>query len=406
MSSAETLATADIAIVGAGASGLCTAWELRRRGFTVVVIEQRFPTYGSSGRNPGCLWIQTRRAGLELALARAGRAKYDEFADEFGDVFDYRREGGLFFWETDEQGATMHDYAKERRAAGVEVEVLTRAQASEHSPIFPDTAIGAIYCPEDAQIDALGFMAAMESACTRAGVKIFRNTPALTTMREGDHAIGVRTVRGAVRASGVVWATGAWASTLRDEGLDVSLTTTRIGQMMMQPVEVQSGGIVHGPRGVHGCGALTDLPSFDPELFAPPSSPHPTSAGISYDDTMVLNRGGSLYVGHSIDGRGSLNPHITLESSELMVSAGLDRYARFSGMGVTGLWAGLGTETADGLPIVGRDDGAYLNVAHAWGVASAPACGQVLAELITGESSEFAEGLSPQRAALAASSPE
>jgi glycine/D-amino acid oxidase-like deaminating enzyme len=402
MSTAGTLASADIAIVGAGAAGLCTAWELRRRGFTVVVIEQRFPTYGSSGRNPGCLWIQTRRSGLELALARAGRAKYDEFAEEFGDVFDYRREGGLFFWETDEQAATMHDYAIDRRAAGLEVEVLTRAQASEHSPILPDTAIGAIYCSEDAQIDALGFMAAMESACTRSGVQIFKNTTALTTLREGDHAVGVRTVRGVVRASGVVWATGAWASTLPDEGLDVSLSTTRVGQMMMQPVEVQSGGILHGPRGVHGCGALTDLPSFDAAQFAAPSSPHPASGGVSYDDTMVLNRGGSLYVGHSIDGRGSLNPHISLESTELMVSAGLDRYARFSGMGVMGLWAGLGTETADGLPIVGRTDGAYLNVAHAWGVASAPVCGQVLAELITGESSEFSEGLSPQRSALVA----
>ncbi|MBB6627592.1 FAD-binding oxidoreductase [Nocardioides sp. KIGAM211] len=400
MSSAETLASADIAVVGAGAAGLCTAWELRRRGFTVAVVEQRFPTYGSSGRNPGCLWIQTRRVGLELALARAGRAKYDDFAAEFGDVFDYRREGGLFFWETEEQGAIMDDYARDRRAAGVEVEVLTHTQAREHTPILPATAIGAVFCAEDAQIDSLGFITAMESACTRAGVQIFRNTTALTTLREGDHAVGVRTVRGVVRASGVVWATGAWASTLKDEGLEVSMSTTRVGQMMMQPVEAQSGGILHGPRGVDGCGALADLPSFEASRFAPPISSRPIADGVAYDDTMALNRGGSLYVGHSIDGRGSLNPHISLESTELMVAAGRDRYPRYSGMGVMGLWAGLGTETADGLPIVGRDDGAYLNVAHAWGVASAPVCAQVLAELITGEDSEFAEGLSPQRAAL------
>ena len=402
MSNAETLASADIAIVGAGLSGLCTAYELRKRGFTVVVLEQRFPTYGSSGRNPGCLWIQTRRAGLELSLARAGRAKYDEFVDDFGDVFDYRREGGLFFWETDEQAAIMQDFAQDRRSAGVEVELLTRAQAAKRTPILPDTAIGAIFCAEDAQIDALSFMTAMESACIRAGVQIFRNTTALTTLREGDNVVGVRTVRGVVSASGVVWATGAWASTLHDEGLEVSLSTTRVGQMMMQPVEIESGGILHGPRGVHGCGALVDLPSFDSKVFAPTVSAHAADVDVAYDDTMALNRGGSLYVGHSIDGRGSLNPHISLGSTELMVTAAQDRYPRYSGMGVVGLWAGLGTETVDGLPIVGRDDGVFLNVAHAWGVASAPVCGQVLAELITGEKSEFADGLSPQRPALTA----
>src|SRR5689334_6376790 len=103
MSSADTLASADIVVVGAGIAGLSSAWELRKRGFSVVVLEQRFPTYGSSGRNPGCLWVQTRRAGAELDLALAGRAKYEEYIESFGDVFSYRQAGGLFFWETDEQ---------------------------------------------------------------------------------------------------------------------------------------------------------------------------------------------------------------------------------------------------------------------------------------------------------------
>jgi glycine/D-amino acid oxidase-like deaminating enzyme len=102
---ADTLAAGDIVVVGAGIVGLCTAWELRKRGFDVVVVEQRFPTYGASGRNPGSLWLQTRRTGTELALAQAGKEKYQEFLGELGDVFDYRNQGGLFFFETDEQSS-------------------------------------------------------------------------------------------------------------------------------------------------------------------------------------------------------------------------------------------------------------------------------------------------------------
>jgi len=398
MSSEETLATADIVVVGAGLAGLCTAWELRQRGFGVVLVDQRFPGYGASSRNPGGIWLQTRRAGVELDLARAGKKKYEQYLDVLGDVFDYRPEGGLFFFETEEQGRVLEAYVEDRRAAGLTIDMVSREDAAKLSPIVPDTAIGAAFCAEDAQIDSLNFVAAMESACLRAGVYFFRNTAVLSTLREGDAVLGVRTVRGEVLASGVVWATGAWATTLRAEGIRLPVETTRVGQLMMQPVEMTASPLLHGPRGVYGSGALTDLPAFDADLFAGPLGRG--SAGEGYDDTAVLNRGGSLYIGHSVDGRHSLNPHISLAATKSMVDVGLDRYARYADYGVTGLWAGLGCETPDNLPVVDRADGTYVNVGHAWGVASAPICGEVMAEIIAGEASEFAVGLSAGRSSL------
>lgn len=394
------LASTDIVVVGAGIAGLCTAWELRKQGFGVVVVDQRFPAYGASGRNPGALWLQTRRTGVELALARQGKAKYLEYVDVLGDVFDFRREGGLFFFETEEQGVVMESYVKDRRAVGLEVEMLDRASASKHSTVLPETAIGAVFCADDAQVDSLNFISAMESACIRAGVRVFANTAVLTTLRERDQAIGVRTVRGDVIASGVVWASGAWAKTLVSEGIHVPVETVRIGQLMTQPVETDTSPLLHGPRGVHGSGALVDLPAFAPESFATPLSGDGQGAYESYNDTVMLNRGGSLYIGHSIDGRGSLNPHISLASTKVMATLAAERYPSYCDYGVTGLWAGLGSETADQLPIVGRVDSVYLNVGHDWGVSSAPACGEVLAAIVAGEDSEFAEALAPDRPAL------
>ena len=398
MSDGDTLATADIIVVGAGISGLCTAWELRQRGFAVVLLDQRFPAYGASGRNPGSLWLQTRRAGLELDLARAGKAKYDEFVTVLGDVFDYRREGGLFFYETDAQGAVIEAYVEERRAAGLSIEMVSRKQAAKLSPVLPETALGAAFCADDAQIDSLNFVAALEAACVRAGVSFFRNTAVLSSLRDGDRVVGVRTVRGEVTGSGVVWATGAWAKTLRAEGIGVPVETSRIGQVMMQPVEDRVSPILHGPRGVRACGALTDLSSFDAQDFVGPSVGERERDG--FDDTIVLNHGGSLYVGHSVDTRPSLNPHISLEATRAMVEVGLDRFPRYAEHGVTGLWAGLGCETPDLLPIVDRADGAFVNVGHAWGVASGPVCGQVMAEIVAGERSEFAAQLRADRESL------
>jgi glycine/D-amino acid oxidase-like deaminating enzyme len=404
MSGADTLATADIVVVGAGIAGLCTTWELLQRGFTVALVEQRFPNYGASGRNPGSIWLQTRRSGLELELARAGKRKYADYLNILGDVFDYRSAGGLFFYETEAQGLVLETYVRDREASGLEIRMVSRDEAAKLSPILPETAIGAAFCADDAQIDSLSFVTAMESACMRAGARLFRNTAVLSTVRESDRVVGVRTVRGEVSASGVVWANGAWATTLRAEGIDLPIETSRVGQLMMQPVESQVSPLLHGPRGIHGCGSLLDLPAFNGIAFAGiagTEQSEPDHAGLpDYDDTILLNRGGSLYIGHSIDGRGSLNPHISLEATKTMVAAALERYSSYAELGVTGLWAGLGTETPDHLPIVDRADGVYVNVGHAWGVASGPICGQVMAEIIAGEESSFAPGLRADRESL------
>lgn len=405
MNHADTLATADVVVVGAGIVGFCTAWELRQRGFSVALVEQRFAAYGASGRNPGTIWLQTRRTGLELDLARAGKAKYVDYLDVLGDVFDYHATGGLFYFETDEQGATIEAHVKVRQDAGLDIEMVSRQDAAELSSILPDSAIGAAYCKDDAQVDCLSFVSAMESACVRAGVQLFRNTAVLSTTRDGDRVTGVRTVRGEISASGVVWATGAWATTLRAEGIDVAVTTARVGQLMMQPVDNRPSPVLHGPRGVYGCGSLTDIPGYDPALFRGPSV-HGTDEsedGLEFADTAVLNRGGSLYIGNSVDGRGSLNPHISLDATQAMVDLARDRYQRYRNLGVTGLWAGLGSETPDDLPFVGSLDGTFVNVGHAWGVASGPICGQVMAEIVAGEASPFADGLSPDRSGATAS---
>ncbi|WPB89270.1 NAD(P)/FAD-dependent oxidoreductase [Streptomyces malaysiensis] len=401
--SPDVLATSDIVVVGAGLAGLCTAYELRRRGFDVAVVEQRFPAFGASGRNPGCVWVQTRRSGVELAIARAAKAKYAEYVDELGDVFEYRELGGLFFFETEEQGRVLEDYVRDRRAAGVEIELVSASQAAKHAPLLPATAIGAVRCAEDAQVDTQQFIGALSASVVRSGVRLYENTAVLSVIRQGNHVDGVRTVRGDIRASGVVWATGAWTLNLTAEGIVLPVTTARMGQVVTQPVDQRPSAILHGPRGVVHCGALTDLPAYEPSVFAHPRArPGRGADRLDYDDSLAQNRSGALVIGAGIDAYGSLNPHISIASTEAMISTTQERYPNHAHLGVTGLWAGLMSDTPDHLPIVDRLDAAHVNAGHSWGVASAPVSGQVLAELIAGEQSEFAAALRADRPSLAA----
>ncbi|MEB3370533.1 NAD(P)/FAD-dependent oxidoreductase [Saccharopolyspora mangrovi] len=391
-----TLDTADIAVVGGGVVGLTTALQLRKRGFDVVVVEQRFTAYGASGRSAGAIWLQPRRSGPELQLARRGLASYSAYEEELGNTFDLRRQGGLFFYETERQAEVLEHYAADRRAAGLEATLVSRREARELSEVLPDSALGAVFCSDDAQVDAGAFARAVGAACMRRGVRIFENTPVLGTLRRVDTVAGVRTVRGEVHAGAVVWATGAWSVTLRSEGIDLPIETHRVGQLVTQPVASARGPVIHGPRGVDRCGALTDLEQFDPADFEIDAA----DDALVYDDVMTQNTEGSLVIGHTFDGRGSLNPHISMIATRAMIESTVARTQRFAALGVTGLWAGLVGETADRLPIVDSIDGLFVNVGHSSGIADGPATSEILARRVIGESDPLAAQLAVDRAGL------
>jgi glycine/D-amino acid oxidase-like deaminating enzyme len=396
MNEISALATADVVVVGGGISGWSTAFELRRRGFHVVVVEQRFAAYGASGRNPGAIWMQLRRRGLELELATAGMRKYEEFLAEYGRTFELRRDGGVLFCETAAQQAALEAYVADRADAGLTVEFLSGPELRKYSDLVPESAMAGVFCAEDGQVDATGFIKALAAQCVNDGVIRFENTAVLSTLRRGDAVIGVRTVRGDIHAAGVVWATGAWATNLRSEGLDLPVGTVRMGHLRTQPVGRRGGVVLHGPRGASTCGALTDLSEYSAADFASPGGD-----AVGYDDSIAYSEDGGMYVGSTLDGRGSLNPHISVAATHAMTTTLLDRFSTQAHAGVVGLWAGLACETPDHLPVLDRVDGVYVNTGHAWGMASGPICGELMAQMIAGETSPLGEQLRLRRPSLA-----
>lgn len=302
----------------------------------------------------------------------------------------------MIFFETEEQGAALEKYVDRLRADRLDVTVVEKNEARSLSPVFPNSAVGAVYCSEDAQIDSQAFVKAMGSACQRSGVRIFENTAVLGTLRRHDDAVGVRTVRGEIHASGVVWATGAWAVNLAAGGVDLPIRTMRMGQLVTQAVPYRPGPILHGPRGVANCGALHDALAGDLSMFAPPTG---LTRSTGYDDSIAQNTEGSVLIGNSLNGLGSLNPHISMAATQLMVAATLERSDGYAELGVTGLWAGLVGEAPDQLPIVDLVDGVFINAAHVHGVASGPASGQLIAGVIAGETHPLLAAVSATRPA-------
>ena len=208
----------DVAIVGAGFTGLWTAYYLTtlQPDLRVVVIEREIAGFGPSGRNGG--WaiggLPGSRSAYRLGndpdrAARALRATYDAI-DEIAEVT--RREqidcgfvkaGALTLatsapqWrrlQTRETNAATasHEEAEGQLLSVAETEALVGAPGLH----------GGRYTPHAARIDPARLVRALAVACERRGVTIYERTAA-TSLAQGRVRCGPLSVRAevAIRAT-------------------------------------------------------------------------------------------------------------------------------------------------------------------------------------------------------------
>ena len=87
-----------IIVVGGGLVGTAAAYFSAREGMDVTLLEQEHTGYGASGRNPGFVWLHCRNPGWALEISLAGRRLYDELLSDLPEPFEFRAEGGLFYF--------------------------------------------------------------------------------------------------------------------------------------------------------------------------------------------------------------------------------------------------------------------------------------------------------------------
>jgi glycine/D-amino acid oxidase-like deaminating enzyme len=216
---------ADVAIVGAGYTGLWTAYYLLRADphLRVVVLERDVIGFGASGRNGG--WCSAllaagigtiaKRSGRDAAIAmqRAMHATVDEVgrvvADEDIDAH-YTKGGTITLARTEAQETRLVAELEEARTFGFGEDHVRRLSAAEVEPQCRATATRmALFTPDCAAIHPLRLAHGLAGAVQRLGGQICEHT-AVTALEPGR----VMTTRGAVGAEVTVLATEAYGARL------------------------------------------------------------------------------------------------------------------------------------------------------------------------------------------------
>jgi glycine/D-amino acid oxidase-like deaminating enzyme len=214
--------TCDLAVVGAGYTGLWTALRARERdpSCDVVVVEADVAGGAASGRNGGfCSASLTHGLGNGLGrwpgeiatLERLGRANLDAIEDtlrRYGIDAEFERTGELSVATEEWQLAELTDLAER---AGGDLLDAGAVRAEIDSPTY----LGGRWDRDGvAMVHPAKLAWGLRQACLDSGVRIFERTP-VRAIEEERGRLRLRTPYGSVTAVHVALGTGGFPAPLR-----------------------------------------------------------------------------------------------------------------------------------------------------------------------------------------------
>ena len=345
--------TADIVIIGGGIVGCATAYNLAKRGASVILLEKEEIAQEASGRNRGNVRVQLRHR-LELPIALEAIALWARADEELGAPTEFRAIGNLLVTYHSDIAESFANEADRHRQLGIDAHVVSREQLRDYVPdISPDIVAGFLTTP-DGHVNPQKATWAFAAAARRAGADIRTNTPVVDIVVERNRVRGVATRDGLIAAPVVLNAAGVRAPELfKPMGIDLPITPAKhqILVTARMPLVTRPYLRCAGPR---------------------------VSFGQTLDGTLLLGMGPAENVGFDTTLSRAHMSNIMRETIRLVPTLEAARVVR--------AWTGWFEMTPDDLPIIDQVagiDGLFVCGGFSGhGFALGPAIGRLMAGLI------------------------
>ena len=200
----------DVAVIGAGVTGLAVAREIARRGSSVVILE-RYPRPGqdTSTHNSGVIHagMYYPPGSLKARLCVDGRHRLYEFCADHR--VPHRKCGKLIVAHDAAELRQLEDLKARGDANGVEgLTIVDRAFIAAHEPAVD--APYALWSPETGIVEAEALVRTLLRTGQDAGVMFLPATP-LADADAADDGVVLRTAQEEIHAATVVNAAGLYA---------------------------------------------------------------------------------------------------------------------------------------------------------------------------------------------------
>jgi len=371
---------ADVVIVGGGLMGAATAFFLRRRGLSAILLERGLIGQQASGVNFG----NVRRQGRflpQLPLANRAREIWGRLPELIGEDVEFLALGHIRVCFSEADAAVLEAHARDVRDYGLELEIISRNALRDRFPYFSPEVVAGSLSPDDGHANPRLVAPAFGRAAVRAGAVVRENTEVTSIAKVGEDFVVETAGGGRYRAPVVLVCSGAWAGDM----------AARLGEAV--------------PFAVHG-----------PQMAVTEPLPYriePSIGVYSKDRTdgiylRQVTRGNVVYGGgwrgaaHADTQRAYADPAVTLKQF-----AKLNRIVpALARARIIRTWSGIEGYPGDDLPVIGPS-AAVPGLFYAFGFCGhgfqlGPGVGDVMAELIaTGATSTPIEAFHIRRFAAA-----
>ena len=351
---------ADVIIVGGGIMGASTAFFLRRRGMSVILLEQGLIGQQASGVNFG----NTRRMGRpveQLPLSNRARDIWLKFKELFGADVELLLNGHLRVGFTPAHEERMVKYAEDAKSFGIGMQMLGTKTLHERFPYLgPDITAGC-YAPYDGHANPRLAAPAIGRAAVRAGAQVFEHTEMTSLEKDGGDFRATTADGRTFRAPVALITAGAWGNRISARfGEPVPMVAKAPQMCVTEPVPYAIGPTI---------GAIADV--FEQAVyFRQVARGNIVIGGGGHELADIENR------------RAYVNPGRTLfklKSAPRVVPA-------FNHLHIIRVWGGIEGYMEDSRPAMGpsaRVPGLYYAFGFSGeGFQLGPGVGDVMAELI------------------------
>lgn len=339
-----------VIVVGAGIAGLSIGWRLAQAGAETIVIERAQPGRGATWASAGMLapTLETGHAPeVEVAFAKKAMTLWPGFAEELeaasGRRIGYRKDGALVVAQSDGEAET---YKAAAAAAGVNF--ISPDEARTIVPGLSADIAGALWAPEEAQVDNRALGGVLATAFLRAGGNLQTNEAVVRLEPLANGILAVRTAFKTYEADAVILAAGAWTGEIEGFPPEAAL-----------PVRPVKGEMI---------------------ALSPPSGvvlPAPFVWGHQF---YLVPRGGGLFVGATATESG-FDTTLTAEAERHLFSCACGLMPGLADWQISEHWAGLRPGSPDGLPLIGPSAVDNVYVASGQfrnGILLAPAMAEIM----------------------------
>jgi len=255
----------EVAIIGAGFSGLSTALHLAEKGISCRVLDANKVGFGGSGRNCGMvnpgIWLPPQDVRKVL-----GEENATTFLNAMGDAPDYifslierfnidceaTRNGTIHAAHSKSGFKELKGRAEEWIRRGRLVELLDANKAKEM--IGTARFHGGLLDRQAGTVNPMGYARGLAAVAERAGAMIHEKTEVTKLIQQGDKWL-VKTDQGDVLANKVLLSTNAYSDDLWP-GLKQTLTHIHFYQVATEPLGHLADKILPGGQSVWDTGLV------------------------------------------------------------------------------------------------------------------------------------------------------